>query len=324
MITAIDSRIEYSLESGPVMDVPEVVRDGMLGLLVGDALGVPYEFRPPAELPSFNQLEMIPPKGFLRTYAHVPCGTWSDDGAQALCLYASLMDCGHYHSHDFARRLVAWHDKGYMAVDNYVFDIGNQTSVSLARLKRGATTSNSGLRGERNNGNGSLMRSLPLALLHPGNDLALVIDAHRQSAITHGHVRSQACCALFCLWARRVMQGHPTPWEDAVKTLREIYQWDPLARKELEEHIRPDEDPHGTGTGYVVDTLQSARWACLGNCYEEIVRRAVSLGNDTDTTACVAGGIAGIRHGLANIPERWLETLRGKDILGQLGLTHKE
>ncbi|QYY35368.1 ADP-ribosylglycohydrolase family protein [Ruficoccus sp. ZRK36] len=299
---------------------PEQLEAGLLGMLIGDAVGVPYEFRMPQELPPFDQIDMEPPKGFLRTYSHVPTGTWSDDGAQALCLLASLQECGYYHAFDFSKRLIKWHDFGYMAVDNYAFDIGNQTSVALARLKKGVSTSHSGLTGVRNNGNGSLMRCLPLALQHLGNDLALVLDAHRQSRLTHRHPRSQVCCALYCLWARREMQRHPDPWGDAVTTLRMIYAADPVSSKELEEQICPDEPPTGTGTGYVVDCLNSARLACEEDNYETIIKKAVSLGNDTDTTAAVAGGIAGVRYGVEDIPERWIKGLRGKHILAELGL----
>ncbi|MGF1451736.1 MAG: ADP-ribosylglycohydrolase family protein [Opitutales bacterium] len=295
------------------------VWSGLIGLLIGDACGVPYEFRDAHSLPPLQQLEMQPPPGFIRTYAQVPSGTWSDDGAQALCLYASLKACGQFHACDFAERLLRWHDAGYLAVDGYVFDVGNQTSESIARLKRGGTTTDSGLCGERNNGNGSLMRCLPLALLHAGNDVALVIDAHRQSRVTHGHPRSQVCCALYCLWARRELQRHTAPWESATATLREIYRADPVCAAELEKHIRPGAPPAGKGSGYTVDCLHSARLACAEPCYERVIKRAISLGHDTDTTACVAGGIAGLRHGIAGIPERWRAGLRGTAILRQLG-----
>lgn len=296
------------------------IRDGMLGLLVADACGVPYEFRHPSEIPPFDQINMNPPKGYIRSYAHVPLGTWSDDGAQALCLFVSLKNCGMYHAYDFTARLIKWHDRGYMAVDNYVFDIGNQTATAIARLKNGMTTRYAGLRGERNNGNGALMRCLPLALLHGGNDVALVLDAHAQSEITHAHLRSQVCCALYCLWVRRELQRHSDPWNSAVSTLRTIYQKTPPYQLELETHIRPDEPPHGQGTGYVLDTLHSARLACEEHDYQTIIRRAISFGHDTDTTACVAGGIAGIRHGLENIPHSWRAALRGTEILDQVGL----
>lgn len=296
----------------------ERIEGGVLGALVGDACGVPYEFRDPGELPSYDELEMEPPSDFVRSYAQVPLGTWSDDGAQALCLMASLLDCGGLDVNDFARRLVLWRDEGYMAVDGYVFDIGIQTGAVIQRLKSGVPASGSGLRGERNNGNGSLMRCLPLALLHRGSDANLVQDAHRQSEVTHAHPRSQVCCALYCLWARYELQSREETWCDAVAALRGIYPVDSEHRHELEDHIRPDSDPCGTGTGYVVDCLLSARAACLESSYEAIVKTAIAFGNDTDTTACVAGGIAGLRHGVNGIPSLWLTLLRGEDILSPL------
>ncbi|ADE55857.1 ADP-ribosylglycohydrolase family protein [Coraliomargarita akajimensis] len=298
------------------------VKGGLYGLLVGDACGVPYEFTHPACLPAFDDLEMEPPKGFMRSYAHVPLGTWSDDGAQALCLLDTLMACEGYHAHHFSRRLLRWHEDGYLAVDNYVFDVGNQTSVSIARLKQGMTVDYSGMRGVRNNGNGSLMRSLPLALLHSGNDRSLLMDAHRQSRLTHAHLRSQICCGLYCLWARRELQGHSRAWEGALESAHKLYMDSPEHLRELEEHILVHDKP--TGSGYVVDALHSALHACEGEDYPTIIKRAIALGNDTDTTACIAGGIAGIRHGLEGIPLRWLGKLRGREILGPILLRLEE
>ena len=200
-----------------------------------------------------------------------------------------------------------------MAVGGKVFDIGIQTGAALNRLARGESPATSGLNGERNNGNGSLMRSLPLALLHHGDDASLVALAHLQSSVTHAHPRSQACCALYCLWARHEIAGHSAPWETAVEALRSIYQADVAHRIELEEVILPGSAPGGSG--YVVDSLHSARHACLATTYEEVIQSAIALGNDTDTTACIAGGIAGIRHGKSGIPAAWRDSFRGTEIL---------
>lgn len=289
------------------------IEGGLWGLLVGDAVGVPYEFHSPDEIPPLPDIQMIPPGGFSRSYNHVPPGTWSDDGAQTLCLAASLIEKPEFDLTDFAGRLFAWSTKGYMAVDCKVFDIGIQTGAALHRLARGEPPSSSGLNGERNNGNGSLMRTLPLALLHRGDDSSLVELAHLQSSVTHSHPRSQACCALYCLWARREIHGHPSPWETAVETLRSTYQKYPLHSIELETQILPNYQP--AGTGYVVDAIHSARHACNASDYTAVIQSAIALGNDTDTTACIAGGIAGIRHGKSGIPANWLDSFRGTEIL---------
>jgi hypothetical protein len=119
----------------------------------------------------------------------------------------------------------------------------------------------------------------------------LVRDARAQSQITHGHLRPQVCCALYCLWARRTRQGVTAAWSDAVETVRRIYDGGSAARAELEWRIRPDEPSEDRGSGYVVDGLRSARLAVNAGTYEVVVKAAIALGHDTDTTACVAGGV---------------------------------
>src|SRR5262245_65410840 len=110
---------------------------GLVGLLIGDALGVPYEFHGPERLPPVEQIEMVPPPGFARAHRGTPPGTWSDDGAQALCLLASLLECGRLDPEDLGRRLLRWYNHGYLAVDGRVFDVGIQTGRALRALQRG-------------------------------------------------------------------------------------------------------------------------------------------------------------------------------------------
>ena len=153
---------------------------------------------------------------------------------------------------------------------------------------------------------------------HTGSDAELASDAMTQSRVTHGHLRSQVCCALYCLWARRILQGAADAWTEALQTFHALYPEGSEARTELETHVLPPgwESIRGTGTGYVVDCLRSAR-QCVseGDTYEQVVKAAVRMGRDTDTTAAVAGGIAGLIHGVEGIPTRWREALRGQALL---------
>jgi ADP-ribosyl-[dinitrogen reductase] hydrolase len=286
------------------------IEGAVWGLLVGDALGVPYEFHPPHDIPRAELIELDPPAGFRRAHLGVAPGTWSDDGAHALCLLASLLYCGRLDPDDLMRRLTNWYELGYLAVGGNVFDVGVQTSRALAAFRGGVPALEAGPVGENDNGNGSLMRVLPLALWHRGSDADLVHDAQLQSRVTHGHPRSQVCCALYCLWARRILDGHSEAWRSAVNDLRQIYRDRAPELDELERHIRPDDEPSGQGSGYVVDCLRSARLALRAGSYEDVVRAAIRLGNDTDTTACVAGGLAGLRDGIDAIPERWRSGLQ--------------
>src|SRR4051812_10288333 len=142
------------------------VRGGIYGLLLGDAAGVPYEFNPPAALaPYADRIDMTPPPGFRRTYS-VPVGTWSDDGALALCLLESLVGRGGFDPVDQARRMVAWLDEGHLAVDNHDFDVGNTTREALGQARtlhaQGINPIGRGAVHEYSAGNGTLMRILPL------------------------------------------------------------------------------------------------------------------------------------------------------------------
>jgi ADP-ribosylglycohydrolase len=299
----------------PPIDRADRIAGGMFGLLVGDALGVPYEFHRPEALPPAHQIEMEPPAGFRRSHEGIPPGSWSDDGAQALALLDSLLECGRLDLEDIGRRFLAWARRGEYAVEGRVFDIGLTTQQALNALQAGIAAELAGPAHEYANGNGSLMRSLPLALWHRGTDAELVADACTQSRLSHGHARSQACCAAYCLWARRVLDDAPDPWRAAVSALRGLCEYDSPIMREFEGAIRPDEPGRGRGSGYVVDCLNSARFAIdRGRGFEAVARIAVSLGHDTDTTACVACGIAGLRYGLSSIPPRWLEALRGGEI----------
>jgi ADP-ribosylglycohydrolase len=285
------------------------VLGGLYGLLVGDAVGVPYEFHEPSALPPLQDIELIPPPGFNRSHTGAPTGAWSDDGAQALCLLASLLHCDGLNLGDLGRRIVNWYDHGYLAAEGVVFDVGGQTLAAIDAIRAGVPGRIAGPDDEMSNGNGALMRVLPLALWHRGPVETLLRDAMLQSRVTHGHPRSQLCCALYCAWARREMIDPVDSWALATADVREFVRGDRELERELQEKIRPDREPGGGGTGYVVDSLHSARLAALETSYEAIVKRAVSLGNDTDTTAAIAGGIAGIRHGYEAIPSRWLSAL---------------
>ena len=292
----------------------ERIAGGLIGLLVGDALGVPYEFTRPENIPPRHLIEMEPPAGFRRAHRDTPSGTWSDDGAQALCLLASLLACGRLDLDDFGRRLVNWLDQGYRAVDGRVFDVGITSEHAIRRLRGGQHAVQCGGADEQDNGNGALMRTLPLALWHQGSDAELIEDARRASLPTHAHLRSQLCSALYCLWARALLQEHNDAWSVAVATMRTHFQPGTPERTELEDQILSFPTDQCSGRGYVVDSLHSARLALQQPDYEGAVRAAIALGHDTDTTACIVGGLAGIRAGFKGIPARWRRALRGQEV----------
>ncbi|WP_247424647.1 ADP-ribosylglycohydrolase family protein [Ralstonia pseudosolanacearum] len=296
---------------------------GLVGVLVGDALGVPYEFHPPEDLPRRDLIEMEPPTGFHCAHSGVPAGYWSDDGSQTLCLLASLLECGKFSLPDFADRLLRWYDEGYLAVDGHVYDIGLQTADALDRLRDGVLPTESGGTSVRDNGNGSLMRVLPLALWHTGTDEDLVHDAHSQSLVTHAHPRSLVACGLYVLVARGYLHQLADPWGWADNRLEEIYngfagQEGQALLRELDVLRSFAKTNKPKGSGYVLDTIWSTRMAMEEETFEDVVKTAILFGHDTDTTAAVSAGLAGLRHSLEGIPVRWLATLRGFELAGPL------
>lgn len=291
------------------------LRGAIYGLLVGDALGVPYEFSNAADLPEPGLIEMTPPTGFRRAHAGVPPGTWSDDGAQALHLLKVLLGGDAALEVRFANGLQSWASTGELTPDGRVFDMGIQTREALARLARGVPASQSGPYEERNNGNGSLMRVLPASLLPSADDSVLIQRARRQSLPTHGHTRSLLACSLATLISVRLLRG--LTFVDALDEAQEHLEETTVDAERNELRILLDgrlDAPNGSG--YVVDCLWSAVAAVLRTrSFEDCVRCAIRFGNDTDTTACVAGGWAGLLYGEDAIPLRWREQLQGKHLV---------
>jgi len=297
-------------------DIENKIYGGIFGLLIGDAIGVPYKFKEKYEI---KDIDIYPKDLKNKTYPNVRFGTWSDDGAQSLILLSSLLDNNKLDLTDLLNRLVKWLENGYMSVDNYTFDVGIQTYAYINAYRKQKKFEIDNSPNEYHNGNGSLMRCLPLALWHKGSSKELIDLAHKQSLITHPHIRSQACCALYCLIAKNLLLGF-TP-EIAIKNskheLINIYTkynyFDAL--KELKNQILSYDLNECHGGSYVVDSLMSSLVCIKEPSYSTVIKKAISFGNDTDTTACIAGGLAGIRFGFNNIPEHWISGLRGKEIV---------
>jgi ADP-ribosylglycohydrolase len=285
------------------------------GHLVGDALGVPYEFKAPDQI---GEVE------FRGGGSHgQPAGTWSDDGALMLALLASLQretapGEERFDTTDQARRFVAWMDEGaYTPESEGRFDIGITTSGALRKVRDGTPAEEAGGTDEHNNGNGSLMRIPPIALVERDiDDEELVDHAHRSSVITHGHAVAQACCALYVLLARNLLdgQGRDEALSAARERLRELYRERPDADAWLKVLDTVEGYRDRSGSGYVIDAFWSAWDALTGaSDYADTITRAVKYGNDTDTTACIAGGLAGLTFGYEGIPTEWLDGMRGAD-----------
>ncbi len=290
------------------------ISGALWGSVVGDALGVPVEFQ---SRQSLRDNPVTTMRGF-GTYGQPP-GTWSDDSSLLLCTVDSLATCGRFDVNDLADRFVRWGVDGYCTPHGNIFDIGIATSEAIANLGNGVPPEQAGRADEYSNGNGSLMRILPIALWFlTSTSEELMVAPQRASCLTHRHPRSQMACALYCLLVRALIQGLPPEeaWQQSVERFAAFYQRAPYARERL--HFRLIEsgkladqtELNIDSSGYVMHTLAAAVWCLLtSRSFEETMLKAVNLGGDTDTTGCVAGGLAGACYGIASIPADWKSVL---------------
>lgn len=289
-----------------------------MAALMADALGVPHEFKAGHEIPPAEQLTLVMPPTYPKTYPGVAYGTWSDDGSQMLCLLESLAaNRGSFDLDHFAQLLLRWRNSAWHQSGCQVFDCGLATDAALERIARGVGSADAGGRDVRSNGNGSLMRVLPVALAPTlwGISTEQALDiAMRQSLVTHAHPISQVSCAVYVALAMKLWHDPQADLEracqDAVAQVRTLKGARPGMAEALGILVAFGANELPTGGGYVVDTFWSSfrALARADGCLSAI-RHAIAYGNDTDTTAVVTGGLAAIRFGIGDIPGDWWRKL---------------
>ena len=263
--------------------------DAVFGLAIGDALGVPYEFKSRGSFVC---------KGMAGYGTHdQPAGTWSDDTSMAIATAKSIKDNeGRIDLHDIRSNFLRWMKDEEFTATGEVFDIGIATGRALMSGRPRT--------GERDNGNGSLMRILPLAFTDASDE-----EIRAVSAITHGHEISMKACQIFVHVARRLLAG------EAIRDILPDLEYNkPFDRLQRLDQLAEEDISSG---GYVVDTLEASLWALLnGSDFEDTVLTSVNLGSDTDTTGAVAGGLAGIVYGLdSEFAGACMDQLQGREVI---------
>jgi len=295
-----------------------VVKSGIFGVCIGDALGVPVEFRTREQLKRSPVTKMRA----MGTYRQ-PLGTWSDDSSLTLCLAESL--CNGYNLEDMALKFIQWHNEEIWTPHGRVFDIGIATRQAISRISSGIIPKLCGGTSEFDNGNGSLMRILPLVfyLKDEENIEKLYHTVKEVSSITHGHFRSVFACFIYVIFAIELLKGKSKIeaydyMQKKVLEYAENQEFNPkeikLFERILNNNISTYPEDEIKSSGYVLHSLEASLWCFLNSeSYSEAVLKAVNLGEDTDTTGAITGGIAGIYYGFENIPEDWISELVRKD-----------
>lgn len=295
------------------------IKAALFGVAVGDALGVPVEFQS-REIISKNPVSDMIGYG---TY-NLPPGTWSDDSSLTFCLAEAL-------THDFSlnkigQNFVKWYQENYWTPHGNVFDIGFATMQAITRLADGEKPELAGGFDETENGNGSLMRILPLLFYILDKPIEERYNITKKvSSISHGHIRSIIACFYYLEFAKQIIEGKgkfeiyknlQTEVLNYLLNLKINPKEIALFERLLKSNIHNLDENNIQSSGYVIHTLEASIWCLLTtNNYKEAVLKSVNLGIDTDTTGAVTGGLAGLLYGFDDIPKKWVRQIaRKKDI----------
>lgn len=314
-----------------INELDSLYHAAILGHIIGDAVGVPVEFYMREKLKKVPVTDMV--GGGNRGF---PAGTWSDDSSMLLCTLKSIVDREKIDYTDMMSKFLRWAQEGYMTPHGKTFGMGQIILKAILNFSKGMVAVDCGNGGERDNGNGSLMRILPIALYlnfksmksrYTADEKLSII--HQSSEITHSHQRAKIACGIYYFVVQELLmkqsvssiltaieraQDYYRDFEEA-KCFDRIFSAD--FKKIQEEDIK--------SSGYVVHTLESALWCLLNSAsYKDCVLKAVNLGGDADTIAAIAGGLAGILYGKASIPREWIQKLVQVDRIQEMCIKFTE
>ena len=315
-----------------VSKMNQMWKNGILGVIVGDALGCPVQFE------SRSIVATHPVTG-MRGYGtfNLPPGSWTDDSSLTLALLESIKRTGGIDLNDIMSNFVTWLDDGAFTPYGYAYDIGGATMSAIQRYKRNHDPMKCGGRHERDNGNGSLMRIMPAVLYCCDQELppAEAVDIiHKVGSLTHAHIRANTACGLYYFMAAAILKGEGSlidrlqagldegfafyetymdgldlPFEDYLEEKKNLNCYDRLRVLYTFADLPSDAI---RGTGYVVDALEAAVWSLVTTAdFESALLKAVNLGDDTDTVAAIAGGLAGLYY--QSIPSDWIAALQRRE-----------
>lgn len=305
--------------------------DGLTGLIVGDALGGPVQFMTRKEVKSNPVTDM---EAF-RYEGGYPAGTWSDDGSMALATYDSIKKLinkglNEVDYEDIMENFLKWYDEGEYTPTGFAFDEGGTTCEALEAYKKTRDLDTCGQTDDWSNGNGSIMRILPMCIfcfekekegVYSEEKAMEVIE--RTSALTHAHIRSKIGCGLYYKVVKEILEksegetlekliqqgidAGANYYDDKENYRKDLYKYRRLL--ELFEFKSLPEAEIQSG-GYVVETLEAAIWALITtDNFKDALLKVVNLGDDSDTTGAVTGGLAALYYGIDAIPKNWLEAV---------------
>lgn len=298
------------------------IKSAIYGFVIGDAMGVPVEFEDREKLMESPVTNMLGYGSY-----DVPKGVWSDDTSMTLATIDSIIvNKNELNYNDVANKFCEWINNAKYTATNEVFDIGTTTKYSLMRYwNNNIDATKCGGTGISENGNGSLMRMLPIALYcfyNKMEDNDIINIVRNTSSITHAHEISIIGCYMYVKYIIFILSKNNKT--ESYKLLQKIdYSIFNKDNINLYERIIKDDISKYSldtikSTGFVVDTLESALRVILNTeNFNEAIIGSVNLGGDTDTIAAITGSIAGILYGYDSMNKKWIKDIKNKELLNE-------
>lgn len=314
--------------------------DGMMGVVVGDALGCPVQF---ISRNIINNRPQGPVTGMEAGGVYnMPEGTWTDDSSMAIATMASIIENGKVDPDDIMKRFVDWELKGEYTPFGKAFDQGITCTNAIYNYMKNHDVDVCGATGEYANGNGALMRIMPVCLYYYDRQKMVctsedeaIYGIHKISGLTHNHLRSNMCCGIYYFCVKSVIDGvKGNNRASLIDLLQEgidkglkYYSHDISNMTEMAYlgrlfHLNEFMDvtiDKIKSSGYVIDSIEAAIWCLINtNSYKECMLKAVNLGDDADTVAAIAGGLAGLYYGYDEIPKDWLAVIKKREWIEEM------
>ena len=304
--------------------------NGIMGVVVGDALGLPVQFKWREELEENPLTDMIGYGTF-----NMPEGSWSDDSSLTLAALDSIKECNGIDLEDIMERFADWLLDGRYTPFGYAYDQGVTCVNAITSYVKNQDVASCGVTGEYANGNGALMRIMPVCLWAYEKEISgewttqdAVEQIHKVAGLTHNHLRSHMACGIYYFMVKSILDSKNNQqtlqemlqygmdmaakfYRDDISNLTQWTYYHKMTNLEVFKSLLVEKIK---SSGYVVDSIEAAVW-CLLNTdnLEECLLKAANLGHDTDTVAAIAGGLAGLYYGYDEIPKGWLEKIQERE-----------
>lgn len=292
-------------------DLSEKYQGSLLGLAVGDALGVPAEFKMVGDFEPVTDFRDS-------DWFDLPAGHWSDDTAMALCLANSLIEKKSFDPVDQIEKYKKWLETGYCSSTGKAIGVG-QTILRALLTYRNGDDPYVAISSRHSDGNGSLMRLSPIPLYFKNNPKQAIENAELSSKITHGSQLCGDACRYYTGLIIGALNGVSKKelLSDLYSPIPNFWKDNQLA-EEIENialgSYKQNDPPFIQGSGYVVKSMEAALWAFYNSeSFEDGVLKAVNLGDDADTTGAIYGQLAGAYYGISGIPKKWVDNVAKKD-----------